>query len=189
MTREVHADVKAVLATGNFTMVNLVKLDVGAGSPESPLYITDAQFPVTYDGNIYLSSGHLLKIGDVSENTTMQVGTLRIELSAVEQTFVSLFLSGDRVDDRVLYYKAFLDGTRAIIGDPVLYFDGNISGFKINERGARSSLTLDVASHWANFDTISGRKTNSNSVQIHFPNDLGFEYAAHNVRDILWGRT
>ena len=188
MSRGNHAAVTTELATDGFNMVSLLHLGFSVGSPEAGIYLTDAQFDVPYDGNTYLTSGHILKIGDVTESASMRVGTLNITLSAVDQTYVSLFLSTDHIDLQLRYWKAILDDTYAIIGDPILYFDGRIGGFTINESASKSEIPFSSASHWANFDTIAGRKTNSNSQQIHFPGDLFFAFASQNQQNIPWGR-
>ena len=36
--------------------------------------------------------------------------------------------------------------------------------------------------------SIKGRKTNTNSQQLYFAGDLGFDYASQTVQDIKWGR-
>lgn len=189
MTRSIHASVVTELAKDDFNLCTLVNFGFSVGSPEAPIVLTDADFDVTYGGVTYLTSGHIQTISGVSENYAIRVGTLNIVLSAVEQTYVSLFLSTDHIDLRARYWKALLDDSYAVIGEPILMFDGRISGFKMSESATRSTLTVECASHWANFQTINGRKTNQNSQQIHFPSDLGFEFASHNVKDILWGRT
>jgi len=190
MSRTIGATTTTALASGGFTVVNLFYLGFSVGSPLAPIVLTSAQFPVTYD-YIYLPSKHIIAVGSVSEDEDIRVGTWTLTLSAAEQTYVSLFLSTDYIDVVVRYYKAVIDSSYQIVGSPqevISMFEGQISGFKIDESGSNSKLVIEAASHWANFDVINGRKTNQNSQQAHFSTDLGFEFASHNVKNILWGR-
>jgi len=188
MTRSIHASVVTELAKDDFNMVSLLRIGIPVGSPETDIFLNDTQFPITFDSNVYDSSGHILDIGTVSENADVRIGSLRITFSAVDQTYSNLFQTADYIDARVRYYKAILEDDYTYVGQPILMFDGNISGMKIIDNGRSSKLELECASHWANFDVINGRKTNSNSQQAHFSSDLGFEFAAHTVKDIKWGR-
>ena len=47
---------------------------------------------------------------------------------------------------------------------------------------------MSIASHWADFSKVEGRKTNTGSQQIFFPTDKGMEFAGLTVQDILWGK-
>ena len=183
MTRAIHADVITELAKDDFTMVSLIELRFS-----SVIYMCSGGYQITYDGNTYTPSGHVAKISDVSESAKLAVGAVRLELSAAEQTYVAQFLNNDWMDIQIVYYKALLDSSAAIIGTPLMFFDGNITGFSITDRGKTSSMSIKAASHWANFEVVSGRKTNDTSQQALFPGDLGMEYASHTVRDIKWGK-
>jgi len=77
----------------------------------------------------------------------------------------------------------------AIITDPVIIYDGRMAGFKVTESETASLVTVEVASHWADFDKTAGRRTNTHSQQLHFPNDTGFQFAGDAINDFLWGRT
>ena len=86
-------------------------------------------------------------------------------------------------------YKGFLDSNEAVIADPFLLFKGRIESFSIDESLNQSNANIVVASHWSDFSKIEGRKTNTVSQQLHFINDLGFEFASQTVQDIKWGRS
>ena len=101
---------------------------------------------------------------------------------------LTLFLTNDHVNRQVNFRKALVDDDGAVIGDSILAFDGRITRFEIKESSRTSEITIEVASHWADFEKTAGRLTNTNSQQRFFPNDLGFAYAANTIRDLRWGR-
>jgi len=116
------------------------------------------------------------------------VGSVQIRLSGVEQSYVSIFLNQEYINRRVRLWKAVLDTAGEVIGDAIITFDGQITGYSIQDSGDSSVITLNCASHWADFERKAGRLTNTNSQQYFFPADTGFRYAANSIKDIKWGK-
>lgn len=159
------------------------------------IYYTDAPHNISYSSNTYIPTGHVLKLQVIQETSDLRVGTAKIKLSGVEQTFVALLLNAsDSVSTsgymgrQVRILRAFLDASNAIIGVPVLIYDGRIDGHEIRDSSRSSEVYLSVASHWSDFEKVSGRWTNTNSQKLHFTGDKGFDFAANIVKDIKWGK-
>ena len=155
----------------------------------STSYITDAGHDISYGGNSYQASSHFLNVQTVKESAELRVGSTKLILSGVEQSFVSAFLSSGYVSSQVRILRAFLDTNNVIVGAPVLIYDGRINGYNVKDTMDTSVIELDVASHWSDFEKRSGRKTNSNSQGLFFPSDKGFDFAANIVKDLKWGRS
>ena len=84
----------------------------------------------------------------------------------------------------------YLDESGALIGGWQIY-SGNLSSFSLSESEEKSMLKVSVSSHWADFDRVSGRRTNHNEQQRYLSSgetDKGFEFASSTVKDIKWGR-
>jgi hypothetical protein len=150
--------------------------------------ITDNFHAVVSGGNTFLPVGHLLSIGQPQETQDLRVGSVQIRLSGVEQSYVSIFLNQEYINRRVRLWKAVLDTAGAVIGDAIITFDGQITGYSIQDSEDSSVITLNCASHWADFERKAGRLTNTNSQQYFFPADTGFRYAANSIKDIKWGK-
>lgn len=186
MSRTLHADVKAEIATNGFQIVSLIKIEF----PSGDLLITDGARDTGYNGDVYIADGGVLKIGAVQESAALRVGTLSLTFSGVDNTtYPALFLTDDYMHAPITYWKAVQHDYHVLIGDPIMYFQGNLSGYKMSEKGKKSTVQVTCASHWANFEAVNGRRTNSNSQKIHFPTDDGFDFASVAVENILWGRT
>jgi hypothetical protein len=184
MSRSIHANVITELAKDAFNMAHIVSIDFS-----QTVYLTDYGHDITYSGNNYNSSSHLLELSQVNETSDAQIGTFTINLSGVEQSFVATLLSENYIDREVIISRVILDSVGAIIGDPIALYNGRIDGFSIKDDTKTSQINLSVASHWSDFEKESGRRTNHNGQQIHFAGDKGFEFAANTVKDIKWGRT
>lgn len=150
-------------------------------------YLTDNGFNVDYDSNTYQANGYLLDIDALKESKDLRVNSIDIELTAVNQTFVSLFLNNDWINREVVIRRAVLGDDGSLTGQFII-FNGQITEFQVTEQDDTAEMTLSVASHWADFERTNGRLTNNNSQQYHFSGDLGFQYAANSIRDIKWGK-
>jgi hypothetical protein len=158
----------------------------------TPVYLTNASFNITSSvsgsSRTYLSNGHLQKVGGVNETNKPTKNSLTIVLSAVDQTYVSIALNENIINDDVHIYRGFLDANRALISDPFLLFYGTVNEYKIVDNTETASVNLIITSHWANFSKTNGRSTTDNSQQRFFSGDEGMEFSALTVRDIKWGR-
>lgn len=187
MARGLTNAVKTELATGIIEPVLLIELGFG-----TPVYLTNASFDITSSvsgsSRTYLSNGHLKNISAVSETNKPTKNSLIISLSGVDQTYVSIALNENIINDDVHIYRGFLDGNLALISDPFLLFYGTINDYKITDNTTTAKIVLTVTSHWGNFSKTSGRTTTDNSQQRFFSGDKGMEFSALTVRDIKWGR-
>jgi len=183
MSRSIHADVITELAKDSVKMCHLVEIHLSSTS-----YLTDAGQDISVGGNTYVASSHLLNISTVKESSEVRVGTSKIKLSGVEQSFIATLLSSAYISKQLIVYRAYLDANNAIVGTPVLIFDGRIAEYDIVDTPETSTVELGVSSHWSDFERKGGRRTNSNSQLLFFTGDKGFDFAANIVKDLKWGR-
>ncbi len=183
MGRAIHADVITEIAKNTCTMAHLVFIDFA-----TPVFITDCAHDLTSNGNTYQAGGHLVNVSPANENSDLRVGMLTITLSGVNQAYISILLNQSYVNRQASISRVFLDDSGQIIGSPVLLYDGRLDSFTVNDSKNASQISLVVASHWADFERRSGRRTNVNSQKLFFPADKGFSHAAQMIRDLKWGR-
>ena len=186
MARGLTSAVKTELATGNIEPVLLIELGFA-----TPVYLTNASFDITSSvsgsSRTYSADGHFRGITGVSETATPSKNSLIVSLSGVDQTYISVVLNENIINDNVFIYRGFLDANLALISDPFLLFYGTIDEFKITDSTTRATLNLNVTSHWGNFSKKSGRTTSDNSQKRFFSSDKGMEYSALNLVDVKWG--
>jgi len=187
MTRSLTTSVKNELATNDIRPVHLITIGFG-----TPVNITDCSFPLTSSVSgssvTYSSSDFILGVSNFTEETDVTKTSLTLTLSGADQTFISICLNENVVNDSVKIFRGFLDDTNALIADPFLLYDGQIDTFTINENQNESTVNLGIVSHWADFEKRSGRKTNNTSQQRFFSTDVGMDFSSQTVLDIKWGR-
>lgn len=187
MPRGLTSAVKTELATGKIRPVLLIEIGFS-----TPIYLTDASFDITSSvsgsSRTYLSNGHLQNISNINETNVPTKNTLSISLSGVDQTYISVALNENIINDDVYIYRGFLNSSLALISDPFLSFFGTIDEYAIKDNTSTATIVLNVTSHWGNFSKINGRTTTDNSQQRIFSGDKGMEFSALTVKDIRWGR-
>ena len=183
MTRTLDAATQSALAGDNINVATLVQLDF-----PTVLRLTDWSRNVTAFISTFISSPELISTPSVTENAELRINSTDIEFSGESQVYQSLFLNNDYIDIRGRVWKALMDSSDAVIGSPILFFDGRITTYAIEDNDDRSRVGVTLASHWQDFQLKKGRLTNSNSQNLYFQDDRGFDYAHETRKDIKWGK-
>ena len=184
MARGLTTAVNNELATDSLNPITLVYLGVSTGSR-----YTDHYKDVTYDGNNYTASSVFLEASAVSESSEVEITNIQLTFSGADQTIISLFLNNNYMNKDVEVYKGFLNDSQGLISDPFTLFKGKIESFSVDEEIQKSTVNITATSHWSDFERVQGRRTNTNSQQIHFAGDLGFDYASQAIAELRWGRS
>jgi len=184
MSRTLDAATQAALSSDDFNVATLVRLDFS-----TILRLTDWNRDITAFSSTFVSSPDLTSTPGVTENAELRVNTTEIEFGGESQTYAALMLTNDYMDVRGRVWKAVLDSSESIVGSPILFFDGRIVSYAIEDDDKKSRVGVSLASHWKDFDLKKGRLTNSNSQNLYFPSDRGFDFAHETRKDIKWGKT
>ena len=192
MPRNLDSGLVSTLAEKKLYIVDLVELHL-----DTAVYFTNGHIDLDYDSptapdagaNTYLAQGQYLGFGDVQETQDVRVGSLALTFTGVDFTTLGYVLNNEYIDRRVVLYRAVLNPDYTFnAGNVFQYFDGNITEFTIAESKEQASLTLKVASQFADYERTNGRRTNNTSQQREFPTDVGLEFAPQIQVDIKWGR-
>lgn len=173
-------------------LVELYLLDTSYNA--ATLRLCTGGFDVAYGGNTYTAQGDFIGFSSVAEDFDVKVGRFQIYLSAVGNNYVSKFVDTDFEGRRVVIKKAFLDidaGTLAVIDAPIIIFDGQIYNISITESRSSSSISIDCATLFADFERTTGRKTNSGSNWLFQGStaDTCFEKSGFvGTTEFKWGR-
>ena len=177
-SRGLHSDITTELAKGAYTSIHLVDLTLGTVAIPVVYYYTDHTTDIVVGGNTYLASGFLLNFGAVKEDKKMTTGTMNLVLSAVNQAIISDVLTNGYIHRPVKIQRAYINSANVIVSSNAVFtvYDGRIDGMSIQDSGKTSVITFKAANHWAFFQRIQGRRTTKNSMDEHFPGDLGFDW-------------
>lgn len=162
----------------------------------------DLDTPTQSAVKTFTAVGGLLGFAPIQETTKLAVNSITVTLSGVDNTtdgLISKLMTAPIMNKRVVIYRSF--GVPTTVGQEFsktyLIFDGNVKSWSIEESDSDSQISVNVATHWANFEQKNGRITNSstqrNTVKYgstsKFTNDDGLVYASAAIGDIQWGPT
>ena len=182
-SRSLSSAVKTQLASNAFNMAHLVKLELN-----TTYYLTDNPVNVVDGSDTYSPNGFLQGVSEVVENSSIDIGSISIQISNANQTIFSDVLTNGHLHRQVTIKRAILDTASAIVGTFTIY-SGFIESMGMSEGGQNSMISFGVANHWADFQRIEGRRTNNNSQQQHYTGDKGFEFASQTDKKLFWGNT
>ena len=147
----------------------------------------------------FKAAGGLLAISEITENAVFSVEKLNVTVAGIvplNSTDDPIMIEAqtlEYIDKPVTIYRAFLKPDNEItFGSSVDYqltvFKGYIDAMNVTQdsSGDTTQVSIDISSHWTNFDRVSTRYTNNTSQQAYFANDVGFEYSVDIQKEITW---
>jgi hypothetical protein len=173
----------AAMARSAQRCADLVELTLGT----TTFYFTNAAFTVLVGAKSYLPLGDFMGFTDVEETSDLAIATVTITLSGIDPLTVGQWLADDYIDKPVKIYRVYFDENWAVIGDPLMLFDGRIDSPMVQDTGTSVTVGCKAASQWTDFNRRNGRFTSIDLQQSYFPTDLGFQYAAVDTPNLKWG--
>jgi len=152
----------------------------------STIRLTDWYTNVTYDSNNYEAGGSFLQVDSTTETGQLQVNEINLGFSNVTDQVRSLVQDGSFTDKEVDIYLAYFNSDETIVG-AINFFKGQIRNVAIQETVDNATLTMTVASHWANWNLTKGRHFSDESQQSFSTGDKGMEFATQVKADVRWG--
>ena len=192
MTRSIASATQTKLAGRQIFVADLIELQLS-----TPQYLTTTNIDIDYDSstapdagtNTYLAQGQFLAYGNIVESADLRISSIDMTFTAVDTTTIALLMSNDYIDKRVVIYRAILDEDYSFTSDDIwLMFDGAVTAYGIKETENTATVTITIASQFADFLRKNGRRTNPASQNIHFSSDKGMDFSPQIVKDIKWGR-
>jgi hypothetical protein len=155
---------------------------------DGTISMTNAWKDVVFGGITYSAQGHFIGFDGLTETSDLQVPSVTISLSSVDQVWIAAALTKQYLDRRIVIYKAFLDYTQAAITSPVIIFDGRMDSMAVSDSpDGKCTIGISATSQWGDFERCPGRHTNDAEQQVFFAGDKFFEYCGQLNKQIKWG--
>jgi len=156
--------------------------------------------PTQASAKTFSAVGSLLGFAAITETTKLAINNINISLSGVDNRstgIIAKLMQSPIINKRVVIYRSFGVANSTDLTKTYMIFDGNVKSWSIDESSGTATISIDVSTHWANFEQKNGRITNtttqSNTTRYgsttKFSSDRGFEYASAMIGDIQWGPT
>ena len=181
MPRSLSTDLQTQVSSTATKTAFLVELNLS-----STIRLTDWYSNVTYNSNSYEAGGSFLTVDSTTETGQLQVDEINLGFSNITDQVRSLVQDGAFTDKMVDVYMAYFNEDETIVG-AINFFSGQIRNIAIQENIKDSTLSMTVASHWANWNLTKGRHYSDESQQGFSTGDKGFEFATQVKSDVRWG--
>lgn len=164
------------------TITYLVEMEIGS----TMYYFTTSDTDDIYNGNTYIAG--ILdddSIEDIEITSTPKTNDSNISLHSPSSALKAIFLNEPYMNKPIKTLKHITN----YFGDEIITkiaFEGLISSVDIDAE----SNTIDItqSSIWADYERVTGVKTNHTSHQRHYPDDTAFEHSAAAIDKIYWGQ-
>lgn len=176
-----NPEAEAALESGHFFYTQLVEIQLASVT----LHLTTAGHDIEHDGIIWQANSLLTDVPDVSSDVELKLNETSIAFAA-DQALIAEVLGKPQVNRLVNCYLAILDENGAAL-QAIRTHGLMIINHKISSDEDEATISLSVASEWADFEAVRGINTNLASHQRHFPGDMGFEFAYQVKEDLKWG--
>ncbi len=183
MSRGLSSAITDELAKGQYQMAHLVKLELN-----TTYKYTNASTNIVDGSDTYIPNGFLMGLDGVQENSNINIGSMNIGISAVDQTVIADVLNNGYLNRKVTIKRAFLDSNSTLISGAIFsIYSGRIEGMGISDSSNSSVMNLAVANQWTDFNRTAGRRTNNASQQHFFAGDKSMEFAPQTGKKLIWG--
>lgn len=164
-----------------------VRLTVGTA--QDVYTFCNAAAPVTVDGITFINLGALLNVGDVQRDIKATSDDMTIQLTGIDPANIGLILSNEIKGSVVEVWRGFLDSNNQIITSPTTQFFKRYQGI-INSVSITEDFNTELRTRIATCsiacssmrrileNRLSGVKTNKNSWQSFYPNDVSMNRVA-----------
>lgn len=178
------SSVVGALASESYRTAILVNL------PGTGFKITDNHKPITYSGTTFTTDDQMvLKTSGVKRTGSINAGSYSITFAGADRSAYEEYYQDAYYGQAASISLAFLnDDYELLAGDSVLkMYSGLVDSWQLSEGKTTSDFTIKMTSHWAAFEVVTGRFTNTSSQEEYFPGDTFFQYSTQEKLPIKWG--
>jgi hypothetical protein len=185
MARNLHADFKTEIAATTKQPILLFDLEFTSGT----VYMWNGLGDLSYGGNTYSGTGHLLGVSQVTETADVQANGIKMTLSGIPSSLISSVLSDIATGDDAIVRLAFLDSSGSIVSDPYILFQGTMDVPIINEAADTSTIEISAESRLIDLKKPRIRRYTKGDQVQEYSGDVFFEFVPSlQNKDITWGR-
>lgn len=185
MSRDITTAFRNAITAANVRPLLLV---TGVFDTET-LRFWNGEGTLTFDSEDYVGAGYLMKIEPIVETQKTEARGVKIELSGIPSSIISVALSENYQDRAVTIDFALVDDSGAVILDPFRFFSGKADIMEIEEGAETSTISLSAENDLISLRRVNERRRTSEDQKLTYPSDTFFDsVAALQSKEITWGK-
>ena len=144
---------------------------------------------LVWNGDTFLGAGGLGSIDLAQETVEQKALGIRLTLSGIPPSEISLALGEDVIGRIATVWLAFFDASDLLIADPIVVFAGRMDTMDV-ALADTATVTVTAESRLIDWDRPRERRYTDADQQEKFPGDQGLAFVSQSVeKEIVWGRS
>jgi len=155
-----------------------------------PIYLWSGIGSISWNGQTWLGVGNYGNVSTISEVSDVNAVGIKMQLSGIPSSTVSLALNEVRQGAPVSIYQGCMTTSGQIVGTPYLAWAGRMDAAEIAEGGDTSVITITAESRLLDLNRKRERRYEKQDQSIDYPDDLGFDFVPALQELVLtWGKS
>lgn len=187
MARSLTTTLRNALAADHVIKCELVQLDLDVADGGTQRYAS-AGTDVSWGGYTWTGAGVLGKIERIEEGASLEARGIRMSLSGVPSSLISVALGAHVQGRRARIYSAVFDTATNQIIDAILEWDGRIDTMQIvDSEDGTAQIAVSAESRLAGWEAPNVRMFSDADQKRLYPTDRFFEGMVEGVEvEIVW---
>lgn len=165
--------------------VHFLKIEYTSGS----FFVNTSDRNITFDSNTYVGGSGVATISSVEESQELQASGIRLTLSGVSSSNVSIALTENYKNIDATLFLGFLNiNTYQLHDDPFIIFKGKVDTQDVQVDGDTATIVVEIENRLIDWERQRiSRYTNNDQLQ-KFSGDVGLEFIQQLVeKELFWG--
>lgn len=169
------------LKGGAPTVATLYELQLVDGT----IRMTDAAHDLSYLNETYLSAGQVLARDDISTRKALEVQSINIQFTLVEQGIWAVFGNKNQVGRRVIMTEVVLDSRHQVVGETIKTIN-RVNTISVEDSESSAVVNVEISNIMADFQAVRGVRTTQSSHQRFYKDSTSFINARGFSKDLEW---
>tara|TARA_R100001460_G_scaffold79033_1_gene120024 strand:+ start:396 stop:947 length:552 start_codon:yes stop_codon:yes gene_type:complete len=154
----------------------------------TPVYLTNHPKNLSFDSNTFVADGQLSFEDQKEETSNLEYSNITLTLENISDTMRTNLKAENYVGTEVTLNLAYL-GSNELISTTYEVFKGKISSAALIEKEGQAFASIQVSSHWVDWQATKGRTFTVESQNSVYSTDRGLDYAHRTRENLEWGQS
>ena len=154
----------------------------------TPVYLTNHPKNLSFNSNTFVADGQLTFEDQKEETSNLEYSNITLTLENISDTMRTNLKAENYVGTEVTLNLAYL-GSDELINTTYEVFKGKISSAALIEKEGQAFASIQVSSHWVDWQATKGRTFTVESQNSVYSTDRGLDYAHRTRENLEWGQS
>tara|TARA_R110001632_G_scaffold184396_1_gene304539 strand:- start:101 stop:661 length:561 start_codon:yes stop_codon:yes gene_type:complete len=155
--------------------------------PSGNVFLNSSDRDITWGGNSYIGSGTIGTLSDIEETAELQANGIKLTLSGIPSTYVSIALTTEYQGSTATEYLGFLNNDYVLVDDPFIIFVGKVDTMSISLSDT-ATIELEIENRLVDWERPKISRFTNEEQQNLYSGDKGLEFVDSVAeKELFWG--